>query len=129
MMMTCRLSAERHRGLSQGYIRECGLDNWFRGWLSKSALLKSQESAGRVKALASMSRELCMLYSPRLSPRRRWRRETLTTALQTANQLTRSALPKWGLQRAVLGARKTLDTRSTSCLPLGPPKWHELGRH
>lgn len=79
MMVTCRSSAERHRGLSQGYIRERRLDNWFRGWPSRSALLKSQESAGRIKALASMSRELCMLYSPRLSPRRRRRRETLTT--------------------------------------------------
>lgn len=37
----------RHQGLSQGYIREHGLDNWFRGRPSRSASLESQESAGR----------------------------------------------------------------------------------
>lgn len=49
MMLACRSTAERHRSQSQGYIREPRLDDWFRGWPSRSALLESQDCAGRKK--------------------------------------------------------------------------------
>ena len=47
MMLACRRTAERHQGLSQGYIRQHRLADWFRGWLSRSAPLESQEAAGQ----------------------------------------------------------------------------------
>lgn len=68
-MLTCRSTAERHRSLAQGYIQEHRLDYWFRGCTSRSALLESQESAGRKKYwLRRLDYRVCMLYLPRVSP-------------------------------------------------------------
>lgn len=65
MMLACRPSADRHRRLCQGYIRERRLDNWFRGRRGRSAPLESQESAGPEKNwLRRLQQVLCAYYIP-----------------------------------------------------------------
>lgn len=102
MMLACRSTAERHRSLSQGYNREHRLDNWFRGWPSRSALLESQESVGQKKYWLRRLDYRVHAMSPSVGSRQEedGGRKLLQRAVQAANQLTRSALPKVGAPKS-----------------------------
>lgn len=95
--------------------------------VGESGIRRSQEALASTVWMLYACHSTCRFR--RLDPSGRRKRDSFNGG-QAANQLTPSALPKSGgsKQRCSSDActRKTLDIRSTSCPPLGPPKWHEL---